>query len=182
MSAPDRCGCTPRQPCPVMRRLLREQAGVVAVRQGIEHGWSRQGMRDQFTFGRWGHPGRGVYVTHTGRLSYEERIFSGLAACGHGAVASHDTALWLADQGEAPPKNVHITVPTTNHLATSQPDLHIHRSRTLAASDVHPARRPPRVTVERVVLDCARIAGTDDEAIAAIARTVQRGLTTAIRL
>jgi hypothetical protein len=165
-----------------MQRLLREQAGVVAVSQGVGHGWSRQAMHDLFISGRWGHGGRGVYITHTGRLTYEERIFSGLVACGEDAVASHETALWLADRSDAPPKAVHVTIPTMNHRAPAQPHLYVHRSRSLSPDDVHPARHPRQVTVERAVLDCVRIAGTDDQAVSAIARTVQRGLTTAERL
>lgn len=165
-----------------MRQMLREQEGVVTVAQAVQHGWSRQTLQRQVTSGRWGRIGRGVYVTQTGGLSYEQRIFAGVLGCGNGAAASHETALWLADRGEGPPKFVHVTVSTTNHLATTQQGLYVHRSRSLSAADIHPARRPTRVTVERAVLDCVRGAATVDDAVAVIARTVQRGLSTAQRL
>lgn len=139
-------------------------------------------MRGQVVAGRWGRVGRGVYIAHTGRLSYEERIFAALAACGDGAAASHETAVWLADQGYEPPRMVHITIVWSRRVVHSQPDVLVHRRRDFSAADIHPARQPPRVTVERAVLDCVRSAATDDQAIAVIARVVQRGLTTADRL
>ena len=165
-----------------MRTILRSQVGVLSHEQGREHGWSNESLRGQVAAGRWRRAVRGVYVTHTGALTYQQRVYSALLYCGEGAVASHETALWLADPVDEPPRKVHLTVPARRVLRTSQQDVILHRSRQLTDADVHPARRPPRVVVERAVIDCLRVARTDEEAISVIARTVQRGLTTPARL
>jgi hypothetical protein len=165
-----------------MRTLLRGQVGVLSLQQAREHGWSADRLRCQVAAGRWRRVVRGVYVTHTGALTYQQRVYSAQLYRGEGAVASHETALWLADPVDEPPRKVHLTVPAGRILRTSQKDVILHRSRQLSASDVHPARRPSRVVVERAVIDCLRIARTDEEAISVIARTVQRGLTTPARL
>lgn len=165
-----------------MRALIRQQAGVLSSKQGRDHDWSGEAFRAQVHAGRWQRVVRGVYVTHTGALTYEQRIFAALLCCGDDAVTSHQTALWLADPIDEPPRLVHLLIPAVRTVQMTLKDVIVHRSRRLPASDIHPARSPARVTVERAVLDCARIARTDDEAVTVIARTVQRGLTTPARL
>jgi hypothetical protein len=116
------------------------------------------------------------------RGSYQQRIHSALLYCGDDAVASHHTALWLADPIGEPPRQVHLLIPARRTVQMTLREVIVHRSRRLPTSDIHPARSPARVVIERAVLDSARIARTDDEAVAVIARTVQRGLTTPGRL
>jgi hypothetical protein len=103
-------------------------------------------------------------------------------AGGDEAAASHETAIWLADPRDSTPKLVHIAVPRTESGHVIDPAVRVHRVRALPAADLHPVARPPRVTVERAVVQCATAAGDVDEAVSVIARTVQRGLTTAGRL
>jgi hypothetical protein len=165
-----------------MRAQLRDQEGLLTLTQARDHGWSFERVRVQVAAGRWRRVVRGVYVTHTGPLTYRQRIYCALLYCGPDAVASHETALWLADPVSDPPRTVHVLVSTARVLQVPQPDVFVHRSRRLSASDVHPARRPSRVVVERAVIDCLRTARTDEDAISVVARTVQRGLTTPARL
>jgi hypothetical protein len=165
-----------------MRTLLRSQEDVLTLSQASQHGWTPRRVRGQLDAGRWRRVVRGVYVTHTGTLTYHQRIYAVLLYCGDGCVANHETALWLADPVGGPPRQVHVLVPASRVLQIPLPEVVVHRSRQLPASDVHPARRPPRVVVERAVTDCLRTARTDDEAVGIIARTVQRGLSSPGRL
>jgi hypothetical protein len=165
-----------------MRSLLRKQAGLFAFSQAREHGWSLDRLRVQVEAGRWRRLVRGVYVTHTGNLTYHQRILAALLYCGDDAVTSHGTALWLADPVGEAPKMVHVLVLANRVIRTPLKDVVVHRTRHLPASDIHPARWPPRVVVERAVIDIVRSARSDDEAVAVVARTVQRGLSTPRRL
>src|SRR5690349_13456646 len=105
MACPDPRACSPRQPCPRMRALVRSQVGVLSLVQAREHGWSVDRLRVQLDAGRWRRVHRGVYVTHTGKVTYAQRIYAAILYCGHGALASSETSLWLADPvGELPSK------------------------------------------------------------------------------
>ena len=88
----------------------------------------------------------------------------------------------MADQRDQPPKTVHVALPRGVSGQVDDPLVHVHHVRTLTAADLHPVARPPRITVERAVLQCAMAARDLDDAVSVIARTVQRGLTTASRL
>jgi hypothetical protein len=165
-----------------MQQLLRSQSGVVSTSQALDHGWSRDGLRQQVDANRWTRVSRGVYAAQTGRLSDEQRVFAALSMHGDSAVASHGTALWLADRVGDCPRIIHVTIPASRFTERSHPGVVVHRSRDLRPDAVQPSRHPPRVTVERAVVDCLRIAHTDDETLAVIARVIQRGLTTGPRL
>jgi hypothetical protein len=165
-----------------MQRLVRGQAGVLAARQALDHGWSRDHLRQQIDAQRWTRLSTGVYAAQTGGLSDDQRIFAAILMHGAGAVASHGTALWLADPAGNCPRIIHVTIPARRFTERSHPGVVVHRSRDLHSDAVHPSRHPPRVIVERAVVDCLRIARTDDEALALVARVIQRGLTTGARL
>jgi hypothetical protein len=165
-----------------MRALLRSQAGVVSFAQARDHGWSFERVRAQVAAQRWRRVVRGVYVTHTAALTYFQRIYSALLYCGPDAAASFETGLWLYDPVGSPPRLVHILLPAARIVRIPSIDVVVHRSRHLPATDIHPTRRPRCVVVERAVVDCLRAARTDDEAVATLARTVQRGLSTPGRL
>jgi hypothetical protein len=164
-----------------MRALLRAQAGVIAVRQGLEHGWSYATVRHAVASGRWQRVHHGVLLAQTGSMTYFQQTWAALLACGDESAASHATALWLVDRAQPAPKAVHVTV--AGHRVVDLRDRHVqvHRSLRLDAS-VHPTATPRRMTVEGAVLDELRTAASLDDAVAAMARTVQRGLTTASRL
>ena len=121
-------------------------------------------------------------MANTGPLSYLQRVLCALLACGDGAWASHATALWLADQTDRPPRSVHVLIPATRTVEVGQHGVRVHRSRRLSASDFTASRYPRRVTVERAVVDCCRDASSEDAALAVVARTIQRGLSTPVRL
>jgi very-short-patch-repair endonuclease len=165
---------------PVWQELLARQDGVVSAGQAAEMGWSRHALQAQVHAGRWTRPVRGVYVTRTGLLTYEQRIWVAVLSAGAGAVASHQTALWLHDRPERQPLLVHVTVPRSRN-ARRGPGLVVHRS-DCDPRDVMPAASPARVRVERAVLETAAAAPSDETAVAVEAGAVQRRLTTAGRL
>lgn len=165
-----------------MRSLLRGQQGVLAIEQARQHGWSYGAVRHAIESGRWRRVHRGVVLAQTGPVTYLQQVWAAVLAGGESAAASHGTALWLADRRDQPPKMVHIALPRDVSGQVTDPLVKVHRVRTLSGTDLHPVARPPRVTVERAVMQCAMAARDVDEAVSVIARTVQRGLTTAGRL
>lgn len=176
------CACSPRQPCSVMRSLLRGQQGVLAIEQAREHGWSYGTVRHAVDSRRWRRVHRGVVLAQTGPMTYLQHVWAAVLAGGDHAVASHGTALWLADRSVAPPRHVHLTVPLPGQVRVADQMVKVHRSATLSPVDVHPTARPTRVVVQRAVIESAAVAQSVDDAVAVVARSVQRGLTTPARL
>jgi hypothetical protein len=161
--------------------LLRLQEGVITRAQAHRHGLTWARIRSQIDAGRWQRVHGGVLVGHTGPITDLQRVWAAVLAAGPGAVASHDTGLWLWDRSVPLPAVLHVTVP----IGTGPPrvrGVQVHRSRRLSPADVHPSAAPPRVRVERAVLDVAAAAAAGDRAVAIVAWAVQRGLTTAERL
>jgi very-short-patch-repair endonuclease len=160
--------------------LLTTQAGILTVAQAREHGWTRHAVEAQVAAGRWARLHRGVLATFTGDLTYEQRVWSGLLYAGRGAAVSHESALWLHDRDRTPPATVHITVARRRDAARAE-GLRVYRS-DLGPDEVMDLASPPRVTVERAVVECAGAARSDEQAIAVVAEAIQRRLTTAERL
>jgi hypothetical protein len=99
---------------------------------------------------------------------------------GEDAVLCHESAGALWRLCPAPP-TIHVLVPYRRQV-DAQPGLEVHRSRTFAPSDVHPALRPRRTTVERTVLDLLRYKKNADQAIGLIGDAIRLRATTADRL
>jgi hypothetical protein len=160
--------------------LLTTQLGIVAVVQARRQGWTRHAVNAQVAAGRWTRLHRGVLATFTGVLTYEQKLWAGLLYAGRGAVVSHESALWLHDRDRKTPAAVHVTVGRRRDAARAA-GLRVYRS-DLTPDEMMDQASPPRVTVERAVLDCAAVARSIDAAIAIVAEAIQRRLTTAERL
>jgi hypothetical protein len=162
------------------QELLETQAGVVTLGQATTHGWTRHAVAAQTAAGRWSSLHRNVYATFTGELTYEQRLWSGLLYAGRRAAASHESALWLHDRKRPEPRLVHVTV-RRRRDAVQAGGLRVYRS-DLSPHEVLDLAQPPRVRVERAVLECAAARPKLDDAVAVVADAVQRGATTAERL
>ncbi|HSP38490.1 MAG TPA: hypothetical protein VLR26_12125 [Frankiaceae bacterium] len=160
--------------------LLIRQAGLVTVAQAREQGWTRHAVAAQITARRWCSAHRGVVATFTGERTYEQRVWAAVLYAGRKAAASHESALWLHDRKRAVPEVVHVTVPRLRD-AVRAAGIRVYRS-DLGPDEVMDLACPPRVRVERAVVECAGAAGNLDRAIAVVADSIQRRLTTADRL
>jgi hypothetical protein len=125
----------------------------------------------------------GVFVTHTGPLSWLQRAWVGLVYLAPGVLAG-DAALRAAAgtdwrrAGEADP--ITVAVVRDRHVAPP-PGYRLVRPIHLTRSGVWHLS-PPRLRPEDAALDLAAAAGPDEEAFSILAEAVRLGLTTPSRL
>ncbi|WP_426246466.1 hypothetical protein [Nocardioides sp. LHG3406-4] len=119
---------------------------------------------------------QGVYVDHTGPLTWLQRAWAGVLALWPSAL-SHDSALRAGDgPGRRGDDVLHIAIDRDRSPA-APPGVRLHR---LAHLDerVQWHLSPPRVRIEEAVLDVAASALDEMAAIAAVADAVQARRTT----
>lgn len=132
---------------------VKAQHGVLTARQAITlHGrpFVRAMMRNEV----WQSPTRGVYVTHNGPLTTDQRDWVALLACKPRSVLGgltslrHDGLIGFEDE-----------VPTVVQPMGAEPpsydDVVAHWSIWLDSRDVHPLRLPPRTRSARSLVDAA---------------------------
>lgn len=134
-------------------------------------------LRTKVQAGLWQQPCRGIYVTHNGPISAQERDAVALKACGSGAALAGLSALRHDGfEGFDPP------MPTVVQPAGSSTppyeDVMPHWSIWLDDEDVHPRREPRRTRPQRSLVDAAAWASTESQARLIIIAGVQQGLVT----
>jgi hypothetical protein len=163
----------------VLSEVAGRQAGVFSRAQARDCGLTDEMIAANVVAGRWRRVVRGVYSLTTGPLTRLAVLWVALLRLGAGAVLSHETAaeLW----GLAGPSTpVHVTVPI-DRPRRSLPGALVHRSSRIAEAR-HPARQPPRTTVEETVVDLTQTAPDLDTAAAWMASAVGARLTTPLRI
>lgn len=167
-----------------LQQLLSRQDGVIARRQALAAELTDNDLRRRLRRREWAVVEAGVYVTHTGPLTWRQRAWAAVLALWPAALC-HDTAIRAADgpgrrdfEDAAP---LHVAVDRDRSFRTVPESVVLHR---LADFDdkVQWNLAPPRVRIEEAVLDVAAEAKTDFGAIAALANAVQSRRTTAQRL
>ncbi len=160
--------------------LAAKQAGVVSRKQLLALGLSAGWIRAQIAARRWQRLLPGVFSAFSGPVAYSTRTWAAICYAGEGAMASHETAAWLAGLLDQPPPLVHVTVPAHRRVV-DQPGVRFHYSRRLAEVR-HPVRSPPQTRIAETVIDLVERAATADDVVALLTRACQRRLTTASRL
>jgi Transcriptional regulator, AbiEi antitoxin len=164
----------------VLEQVLARQHGVITRVQARACGLTDEMVRARLNRGRWQRVFRGVYATFSGPLPREALLWAAVLRAGHGAVLSHHTAAELDGIVDQPCDPVHVSVDRGRNLLPV-PGVRVHYSARVDDAR-HPARLPPRTTIEETVIDLAVSARTLDEAMAWPARACQRRLTTPDRL
>jgi very-short-patch-repair endonuclease len=133
--------------------LATRQHGVVMRAQLLALGFSERKI------GRWLASGRlislhpGVYAVGHGALGVRGRWFAATAACGPGAVLSHESAAALWELRRTHSRLIHVTRPGTGGRVHPR-GVRVHRYRSLdPVADVTAVDGIPVTTVERTVLD-----------------------------
>ncbi|MFM9377064.1 hypothetical protein [Gordonia sp. VNK21] len=153
--------------------LLFRQDGVIARRQALAVGCSPEFIRCRLRRREWARPVPGVYVTHTGPLSWRQRAWVAILDLYPAALAGRSA---LTPGVGA----IHIAV-ACERRAPRRPGVVVRRrSRLQESVDWHLS--PPRLTVDEAVLDLAGQAATDHLAVAVLTDAVGRRLTTADRI
>jgi hypothetical protein len=168
--------------------LLERQAGVVARRQVLELGLDDEWLRRAVHRRELRRVHQGVYVNHTGPLTWLQRAWAAVLFYWPAAL-SHESVLRLFDVRRPGARNVAVVpdqepvcvVVDHRRTVTDLPGVRCARKRNLL-SFMHPSRRPPQVRLEHAVLDVAAEARTDEIAIATLANACQSRRTTAARL
>jgi hypothetical protein len=166
---------------PRLLEQARFQAGVVARRQAIQAGMSKNGITSKVTSGRWRHVYSGVYATFTGPITRDARLWAVVLYAGRGAQLSYETAaevLRLTDERSA---LIHVTIPAERRVR-SVTGVVIHRSTTLEAGWRFARGIPPHTWIEETITDLVDAAANFDDAVGWITAGFQRRLTGEARL
>jgi len=164
-----------------LRVLIGLQGGVIARTQVLECGFGSAYVRQQLRCRAWVAVYPGVYATHTGALSWHQRVWAAiLDACP--AAASHDSALSAAGVGREPRRDdpIHIAV-EAGRKVTRRPGVIVHH-RSLFNQDVLDHTTPPRVRLEEALIDVASETLNEMKTIATLSDAVGSRRTTPDRL
>ncbi|QCX26254.1 type IV toxin-antitoxin system AbiEi family antitoxin domain-containing protein [Nocardioides jishulii] len=162
-----------------MQELLARQSGVVARRQLIHLGWVHHDVRRLVRRRELVPLARGVYVTHTGRPTWEQRAWAGVLRYWPAAL-SHASALHAEDPSGHAPDVVDVAVDRNRSLTPTR-GIRLRRVVSLDGR-VNWQGQPPRVRLEEALVDVATSARSDLDAVGVLADAVRARRTTARRL
>ena len=134
--------------------LAERQHGVVAARQLIALGYSRNAIAYAKASGRLRHLRRGVYAVGHRPVTWHSRCLAATLSCGADAVASHRAAAWIWGLIKYRPDSLDVTVPVRRRHVRS--DLRLHYA-ALTDADRDLRKDVPVTAVPRTLLDLAAI-------------------------
>jgi hypothetical protein len=164
-----------------VRQLLVEQSGVISRKQALAAGLEVHDVRRLVRRREWVRVHPGVFVDHTGELTWLQRAWVGVLALEPAALVG-ESALRAAegpgrrDASDEDP--IHVGV---DRKVVGVPGVKVHRMDRLADRTMW-NRSPPRLRYDDAVLDLAAEAPTEFAAVELLSRAVQSRRTTASRL
>jgi hypothetical protein len=168
----------------VVDELMREQDGLLARRQALAAGMSDDDIRRLVRRRELVRVHAGVYVNHTGALTWSQRAWAAVlscwpaALCGESALVAHGVRSAVRDVRDD--AVIHVAVDEGRRV-TAVDGVRVHRVTGLAAV-VQPNARPHRVRLEHALLHVATTAADDAATIAVLADACQERRTTPSRL
>lgn len=186
--------------------ILRDQHGVLSRRQVLELGYDDACIERMVRRKEWARVHRGVYVDHTGPLSWGQRAWAAVLFCWPAALCADSALLGfgLAAAGRRAadlerafgiPGRARIGAQMSTAPGDGQIHVAVDQSRRVRRIDgvrvhrlvgfdraLHPSRRPPTLRLEHAVLDVASAAHDEAAAITVIADACQSRRTTPARL
>lgn len=165
-----------------LERLLRRQSGLVSRRQLLELGAHDSDVRRLVRRRELSRVHSGVFVEHTGAVTWHERAWAAVLACAPAALADTSAlrAHQLAGHGGSEADPIQLVVPGERRVS-APPAVLVSRSASFEA-DVQAHLSPPRQRLEVAVVRVAARARRADAAVAVAADAVQSGRTTVPRL
>lgn len=169
---------------PELRDLIERQAGVVSRRQARDAGLRDHDLRRLVRRREWAPVHPGVYVDHTGPLTWLQRAWAAVLAVWPAALC-HESAL-RAENGprrlaaESRTAAIHVAI-DRHRCVNAREGVVLHRIVRFDESVRHNAS-PPRIRIEEAVLAVAASARDDFAAIATLADAVQSRRTTPERM
>jgi hypothetical protein len=168
----------------LLDELLALQSGVVSRRQAHECELRDHDIRRRLRRREWARVHDGVYVDHTGPLTWRQRSWGAVLATAPAALC-HASALRAAElasgtDGHDDGKPIHVAV-DRDRVVTAPAGVVVHRMagfETLVLDNT----APPRQRYEEAVIDVAARARDEMDAVAVLAAAVGDRRTTAARL
>lgn len=166
-----------------LRRQLHQlafgQAGYFTAAQARDIGYSYQAQKYHVDHGNWQRIDRGLFRLVGWPSQPEDTYVRWVLWSGGRGVVSHDSALAVHDLSDANPAQVHLTVPegfravddavVTHHGSVDDDDIEVRGSWRVT-------------TVDRTLIDVAGDDISQEFIDAAVAESLERGLTTRRRL
>ena len=163
-------------------RLLREQDGVIGRAQALAAGTTRTAVARSLRRREWVPVHPGVYVEHTGPLTWQQRAWAAVLACAPAALYGESARRAHEGPGRRDHDDsvIHLAVDRDRHLGAPA-GTRLHRVAGFA-DRVAWNLGPPRIRYEDTILDLA--AGAPDRlaTVAALADACGTRRTTAARL
>ncbi len=160
--------------------LAQIQDGAVSRQQMLQLGLTKGRIEALCTSGRWQRCFPGVYVTHSGPVSEQTRVWAAVLYAGAGALAGGRTALWLAQALAKAPSRIEVCVPAPRRVR-AQRGMIVRQVRASAHRGDY-VKSPPRVRIEHALLDTAGRESEADVVMGLVLGTLQKRLTTAARV
>ncbi len=165
-----------------LEQILRDQSGVISRRQVLGLGLSKASIQRNLRHRIWAHAHPGVYVDHTGPLTWQQRAWAAVLFSWPAAL-SRESALRAGDgpgRRGADDSIIHVAVDRQRSLV-APPGVRLHRVTGLG-DRVRWNSSPPRVRYEDAVLDLAAESRSGLDALGVIAAACNDRRTTARRL
>jgi hypothetical protein len=159
--------------------LVERQSGVIARRQIVSLGGRDADIARMLRRRELVRVHEGVFVTHTGRLSVDERGWAAVLFAWPAALC-HRSALARAPSGGAEAHEIHVAIHGERRV--SPPDgVIVHRLKDFDSVALMNLS-PPRVRIEHAALEVASSAPSERHAVSVLADVCQSRRTTAARL
>jgi hypothetical protein len=165
-----------------LEALLVDQAGVISRRQVIGLGLTSTDINRNLRRRHWALVPPGVYVDHTGPLTWHQRARAGVLFSWPAAL-SHDSAVRAGDGPGCRARDestIHVAVDRHRSLV-APPGVRRHRMSGFGQR-VRWNLGPPRIHYEDALLDIAADSGSDLDALGGLADACGSRRTTAWRL
>lgn len=166
-----------------LTRLLHLQDGVVSRPQALASGLTVADIRRLVRRREWARVHPGVYVRHTGPLSWQQRAWAAVLACAPAAKAGRSALrAWDGPGRRGHDDTAPIEVVVDARRTVVAPTGVVLRRRRALEDLVAWQLHPPRLRLEEVVLDLADAAADEMAAVAVLADALSSRRTTAHRL
>ncbi|KHO17701.1 type IV toxin-antitoxin system AbiEi family antitoxin domain-containing protein [Mycolicibacterium setense] len=154
--------------------VLRHQSGVIARRQALDAGMQSHDIRRFLRRNEWARVHDGIYVDHTGPLTWLQRAWAAVLYAAPAALCLESA---LTDGGSV----IHVAVGRDRGVLAEPHGVRIHHLAHLHERVLWNIG-PPRLRYEEAALDVACQAISEFDAIAVLANACQSRRTTALRL
>jgi hypothetical protein len=163
-----------------LAELMRHQAGIVSRRQVVAAGLNDVHIERMIRRREWARVFPGVYVDHTGPLTWLQRAWAATLLHEPAALTASSALRAAGIVVDGPTDAIEVVVAATRRVDDPE-GVRSSRARDYGQI-VHPQLHPPRVRVETAALLVASRSRSEDAAVAILADLCQQRRTTPIRL